>query len=331
MTVELSSGTLASIVSLTVAIAILFRRPRRTLYVLFAVFSIALFLWHAASVTGSLGLSFELMGTIRRATALLIPPTAALFFTELLRDQSVARRSHAGIYAVLSAVGIGLDVSPWGELLTSRIVIATYVFAAIALLMHGLWLRARGGKSEPERKRLALVFYGGVITLGLAAGEAVPRAEALAAMSHIAATIYLYFLYQSIIARRLIDVVEFLGKAAVFAFLTVVLASVYALLVLWVGKDRQSLGLFNTVVASFVILIIYDQVRPWVEDLTVKLLFRDRYELQQIVQRLARSLRTSTRLEQMRERVLDTLHDSGRASTVALYLAAAAAPRERSR
>lgn len=321
MSVELSSGTLASIVSLTVAIAILFRRPRRPLYVLFAVFSIALFLWHAASVTGSLGLSWELMGTIRRATALLIPPTAAPFFTELLRDPTKARRSNYGIYAVLSAIAIGLDVSPWGELLISRIVIATYVFAAMALVMRGLWARARSGKSEPERKRLALVFYGGVITLGLAVGEAVPRAEALAAMSHIAATIYLYFLYQSIIARRLIDVVEFLGKAAVFAVLTIVLASVYAFLVLWVGKNQPSLGLFNTLVASFVILIVYDQVRPWTEEITVKLMFRERYELQQVVQGLARSLRSTIRLEQMRERVLDTLHGSGRAATVALYLA----------
>jgi hypothetical protein len=321
MTVELSSGTLASIVSMTVAIAILFRRPRRQLYIVFAIFSVALFFWHAASVTRSFGLPWEVVDTTRRATALLIPPTASLFFNELLRDQTMARRNFTRVYFVLSFLLIALDVSPWGDLLVSRIVIATYVFAAMALLMQALWLRARSGRSEPERKRLSYVFWGGVITLGLAVGEAVPRAELLAAMSHIAATIYLYFLYQSIIARRLIDIVEFLGKAAVFAVLTVVLASVYALLVLWVGKDKQSLGLFNTVVASFVILIIYDQVRPWVEELTVKLLFRERYELQQTVQRLARGLRTTIRLEQMRERVLDTLHDSGRAGMVALYLA----------
>ena len=321
MTVELSSGTLASIVSMTVAIAILFRRPRRPLYIVFAIFSVALFFWHAASVTRSFGLPWEVVDTTRRATALLIPPTASLFFNELLRDQTMARRNFTRVYFVLSFLLIALDVSPWGDLLVSRIVIATYVFAAMALLMQALWLRARSGRSEPERKRLSYVFWGGVITLGLAVGEAVPRAELLAAMSHIAATIYLYFLYQSIIARRLIDIVEFLGKAAVFAVLTIVLASVYALLVLWVGKDKQSLGLFNTVVASFVILIIYDQVRPWVEELTVKLLFRERYELQQTVQRLARGLRTTIRLEQMRERVLDTLHDSGRAGMVALYLA----------
>ncbi len=321
MTVELSSGTLASIVSMTVAIAILFRRPRRPLYIVFAIFSVALFLWHAASVTRSFGLPWIVVDTIRRATALMIPPTASLFFNELLRDQTMARRNFTRVYFVLSFLLIALDVSPWGDIMVSRIVIATYVFATMALLMYALWLRARSGSSEPERKRISYVFYGGVITLGLAVGEAVPRAELLAAMSHIAATIYLYFLYQSIIARRLIDIVEFLGKAAVFAVLTVVLASVYAILVLWVGKDKQSLGLFNTVVASFVILIIYDQVRPWVEELTVKLLFRERYELQQTVQRLARGLRTVIRLEQMRERVLDTLHDSGRAGMVALYLA----------
>src|SRR5262245_34068409 len=102
MTVELSSGTLASIVSMTVAIAILFRRPRRPLYILFAIVSVAVFFWHAASVTSSFGLPWVLVDSIRRATALLIPPTASLFFNELLRDQTMSRRNYTPIYFVLS-------------------------------------------------------------------------------------------------------------------------------------------------------------------------------------------------------------------------------------
>jgi signal transduction histidine kinase len=139
-------------------------------------------------------------------------------------------------------------------------------------------------------------------------------------MGHVAATFYVYFLYQSVLSRRVIDLVELLGKAAVLGVLTLVLATVYALLLLWVGTHEQELWLFNTLVASFVILILYDQVRPWVEATTARLLFRQRFELLRVIRRLQRDLRTTISIEEMTRQVIDAVHSSGRVNQVALYL-----------
>lgn len=318
MTVGVISAILATIVSLTVAIAILFRRPRRPLYGRFAAFSFGLGIWHGASVASPM--SVEPVVRLQVAAALAILPTAILFFNELLRDHSARARRLARLAFVVSVALLAVDLSPWGMIWIVRAVATSYVIGGLALILHSLYLRSRKARIESERRRLYYLLFGGLTALILATGELLPGAGLPAALGHLAATFYLYFLYQSIIARRVIDLVELLSKAAVLGVLTLVLASIYALLLVWVGSEEQGLWLFNTLVASFVILILFDQVRPWIERTTAKAIFRKRYELREEVQRLLRALRTTISVEEMRERVLDALHGTGMASDVSLYL-----------
>ena len=56
------------------------------------------------------------------------------------------------------------------------------------------------------------------------------------------------------------------------------LVSIYGGLVSWVG-DRPGLFFFNTLVASFVILSLFEPIREKVEEWVVVTLFRERYEL----------------------------------------------------
>ncbi len=324
MGVEVTSAILASIVSLTIAIAVLARQPRRPLYRYFSAFALALFAWHAAFVAEVLsGLHLP---HLQLFASLLLPPIVTLFFRELLREQSSESPRLKRMTWVISAVLIIFGMTPLADDLAHatisaayRTIATSYIYGTLVFTLHGLYRRTRTARPD-DKKRLRLLFYGGLITLIFATGKLVQDSELLAAGGHITATFYVYFLYQSILARRLVDLVELLGKAAVLAVLTLVLATVYALLVLWVGSHQQSLWLFNTLVASFVILILYDQFRPWVEDTTTKLLFRERYELRQLLRRLLRALRTITTLPEMTALVLDTLSATDRATQLAVYL-----------
>ncbi|MCA9183722.1 MAG: GAF domain-containing protein, partial [Planctomycetales bacterium] len=248
-------------------------------------------------------------------------PTALLFFRELLRDQAlVPSRIVNGVIA-LSAILFIVSLSPWGATWGVRALVISYATTSLLFVAQATRHRIRRSRSEADRMRLRYLLYSGAGAMALAAGELVPSSEVPAALGHIAVTFYVYFLYQSIIARRLIDLVELLGKAAVLAVLTLVLATIYFLLVRWVGADQQGLWLFNTLVASFVILILYDQIRPWVENLTSRLLFRERYELQRVVRQLLRQLRTTISTREMREKTLEALYGTERATHVAIYLA----------
>lgn len=320
MSVGVTSAILASIVCLTVAVTILFKRPRRTLYGYFSAFTFSLFLWHAAALASQI--TVTTVGQIQTIAALFIPPTAVLFFRDLLRHQlPVGRRM---LPATLAASGLLLllNFSPFGSYLVVRIGVMGYVGISLLLLARAMHDGAQHARSDVERKRLRYLLFGGITALILAGGALIPGVGLTAALGHLAVTFYVYFLYQSIIARRLIDVGELLGKAAVLLLLTLVLASVYSLLVLWVGADEPSLWLFNTLVASFVILILYDQVRPWVEETTAKLLFRERQVLRTSVHDLLRALRTTINTDEMCVRTLGALHNSGRAPHAAIYLPA---------
>lgn len=317
MNVGVTSAALASVVAFTVSVAVLFRRPRRALYFYFSSFTGALFLWHVAALATRLG---GAMPALQHVAAVLLPPTALFFFRELLRSTSTAWRTLAVGSIPASVIFLSLLFTRWGAGWWVRAPALIYVASTLLFVAQAMWRHIQGVKTEADRKRLSFLFYGGATALVLAAGELMPDAGLLAALAHIAVTFYVYFLYQSILSRRFIDLVELLGKAAVLGVLTLVLAAIYSLLVLWVGENQQGLWLFNTLVASFVILILYDQIRPWIEETTAKLVFRQRYDLRRSVEELLRTLRSTISIEEMGRRTLDALVSSNQARNVAMYL-----------
>ena len=95
----------------------------------------------------------------------------------------------------------------------------------------------------------------------------------------------MFFLSQTLQRHRLLDLHEFLGKIVVVTALGLVLVMIYGGLVSWVG-DRPELFYFNTVVASFVILSLFEPLREKVEEWVVATLFHERYELVQALEKL---------------------------------------------
>src|SRR2546428_4937262 len=130
MTVGLPSAILASIVSLTVAIAILFRRPRRPLYRGFSSLTFSLFLWHGASFIARLG--GEAIVRFQLAAALCIAPTAIWFFSEMVRDHSRTSRRMAKLSVVVSLLLMTPALSPWGSELILRAAVTLYVLGVLA-------------------------------------------------------------------------------------------------------------------------------------------------------------------------------------------------------
>lgn len=316
MTAGVTSAVLASVVCLTVGIAIVFRRPARALYSRFAAFTFAIFCWNAGAFIE--GLAGHAVSGFKIWAALFIPPTLILFFAEMLRARGIwVRRMTQGSYVATLALSIIL-LSPLGSYLATRVLIAVYVigggFAVLKLLQD---YRARA-ESDTEKTRLSYLLYGGLVTLLLASGDLVPNSPVPSALAHVALTFYVYFLYQSIVSRRLMNMVELLGKAAVVGVLSLMLASIYSMLVLWVGEEEQGLWLFNTIVASFVILILFEPIKRVVEETTEKILFRQQYELRQTAMALTRRLRTTIRVESMQRHILTAFE--GQAAHGSVYV-----------
>src|SRR5262249_61535637 len=94
----------------------------------------------------------------------------------------------------------------------------------------------------------------------------------------VVTTLYLFFLAQTLLRLRLMDLHELLGKVASQTVLAVMLAAVFTLLTAWV-HGNTSLYLFNTVLAAFVMCILLEPLRGEGEAQVGPIFFRQGSEL----------------------------------------------------
>src|SRR5438105_6739525 len=133
-------------------------------------------------------------------------------------------------------------------------------------------------------------------------------------------TIYLYFLSQTIQRHRLLDLNELLGKIVVLASVGLVLAAIYGLLVRWTGGQSTGLFLFNTLVASFVILILFEPLKAKVEERVLAFFFAERFQLVQALQALRARMASVVDVRQLGQVMLDGLYETRRVTHASLYL-----------
>jgi signal transduction histidine kinase len=187
-----------------------------------------------------------------------------------------------------------------------------------------LWNRMRASPSKVERARLAYLFFGACVAVLLSTLDVLPRFGVpypVDGLGSISLTLFMFFLSQTLQRHRLLDLHEFLGKIVVVSSLALVLVAVYGGLVSWVG-NRPELFAFNTVVASFVILSLFEPLREKVDEWVVVTLFRERYELVRHLERLRDRAATVIEPAGLAAVVLDGLEETRRVTHASLWLLA---------
>ncbi len=165
-------------------------------------------------------------------------------------------------------------------------------------------------------------MVGAVVAAVLAALDLLPRLGVswpLQGLGFITLTLYMFFLSQALLRHRLLDLHELLGKIVVVSLLGLVLAAIYGGLVSWVG-DRPGLFYFNTLVASLVILSLFEPIRTKVEEWVVVTLFRERYELVRQLETLRDRIATVIDPLELGRVVLDGLTETRRVTHASLWL-----------
>jgi two-component system, NtrC family, sensor histidine kinase HydH len=305
--IRTQAALLAAIVTLALSAAALLRESRPRVFTLFALFSADLFLFSLAIFFLRWSETFGAVWWERLAVAsgALVPAAALAFFLEFLGvARRPARRARNTMLAG-SLSGFVVALTPLVAVKPAKLLVAAYVIGGLAAVLSTLWGKMRGSPTKVERGRLIYLFVGALVAVVLSTLDMFPRfglpypAEGLGS---IALTLFMFFLSQTLQRHRLLDLHEFLGKIVVVTALGLVLVGIYGGLVSWVG-DRTELFYFNTVVASFVILSLFDPMRERVEEWVVATLFHERYELVR-------------RLETLRERSSNVIDPAGLAAVV---------------
>ena len=318
--IRIQSALLAAIISSALAINILLRNRRNRLYLLYSLFNFNLVAWYLSdALYVYAGGGPDILLKLRALVAITIPLQALRFFRVFVADKSKLTRRIFRLFFGLSlgfAALILFDVHRETDLVLRAIY--GYVFIALYTALYFIYRRYQRVESKLERTRLRYLMVSGAVAFTLAMADYMPGIGYYF-FGNILTVIFLYFLFQIILKFRVLDLYEFLGRAIVMATFSLVLALIYVALVVWWRKEID-LFIFNTMIASIVLFILYDPLRGLVEDNMNKLLFRERYEFARHLDLLRRQMANVIHVDVLVDLVLRRLESSRRSTHASIYL-----------
>ncbi|MBN2192459.1 MAG: two-component system sensor protein [Polyangiaceae bacterium] len=305
------------VLALAIGIAILLRgRPRRV-ELLFFAFAADIGLWYLAQWL-YLFVQADVWAQFTAMLAVFLPQFAVHLF-EAIVPQLERRSTLVRVAGILMVPMVVLVLSPLHQHPRVRFLVFLYVFG---LLLAGFWsLAYRGARSRSRTTRRRIQFLALVGALAAAfsltdflwfLGAPLPPVGAVLSI------VFLFALSQSLVRQRLLDIYEIVGQILVSTVLAFLLAGIFYLLVVLFGGFKQAF--LAAILASIVILVLFEPLRGLVEFHIQKAFLRERVELERAVASARSDLATTLQVEQMASLVLGPLEGSGRATGGALYL-----------
>ena len=315
-------ATQLSLVAVFVAFATtiaLLLRSRRPLYVRFGVFAAGIAFYYGGDLARSVMGPHTLLDSARIIAGAVTVAAATVFFDATLGEAglSAQKRRRKTLFAAFALAIVGATPFaslPWVQRIAAVVVLLLLAWRGIAMIQ-----RASEVESAAEQTRLRYLAYGGMLALvGLCCDFLALAGTGVPPFGGLAISLYLYFISQALLRSRLLDLHELLGKGLVFGTLALILAVVYGLLVVW-ASDKRGLFLFNTLLASSLILILFEPLKTYLEETTIRVFFREHIDftrsLDALTKRIAHMIDVPLALEQS----LDHFYDSKRATHAAVY------------
>lgn len=330
MDIRTQSALLASIVGLALGLSMMLRVARSRVVRLYTVFAVSVAAYYLTqfihSLLGQADASPWLLTVAFGAMVVsgaLVPSTAIGFFLEFLGLGRSAARNGSRIAWLSVVFGLAVGVTPLQSQTWARVALTVWLFGALFGSVSLLFHRMRQTESRIERARLMYLAIGASASVVFAVLDVASRQFdlALPTLGPASATLYLFFLAQTLLRLRLMDLHELLGKFASQAVLTIILAAVYAILTAWVSNNL-SLFLFNAVLATFVVTMLLDPLRGKVEEQVVALFFRERFALMRSLATLRDRMANVIDVSQLASLVLDGLNETRRVTHTSIYLLA---------
>lgn len=318
-TLPVQSALIAVIVAATTTAALLLR-SRRSLHISYAGFALSVGFYYFCTLLATFFPAFPYNNNLAMCASGICLVFVASFFDELMGEAGIsaeARRRKTYLAAILIIL---VGMTPLAHLFWIRTCVFAVVMFLFVVRVHVVVEKARGVSSKAEQTRLRYLALSGALALLLFCSDFAPVYKLpVPGVGGFVVAIYLYFIFQALLASRLLDLHELLGKALVFTTLTLILALVYGL---FVGRGQTPFGLFlsSVLVASTVVLILFDPLRQYLEEKTVRMFFKEHITFARDLRSACRILAGFVELKPAVEFVLDQIYDNKRATHAAIYL-----------
>ncbi len=326
MDVQAVSSLLAALLILAIGMSVLLRSRKDRMYTSFAQLTFIVSAWQLCTFIDGATHS-PVMRWLSLWAAATIPPIAIRFFRTFLAQPSIGATKRGPrvtfIWTILAYVLLiySAVVHPIHEKTYFLVPFGAYVFGGLYRCVYDMYMAYRATGKRVERTRVGYLALGGFVATTLTLTDVLPRfGVAWPALGNVLAILYLYFLSQTLFRYRLIDLNELVGKMAVLVTLVVLLTAVYGVLLYWIGSGQQGLYLLNALVAAFVILILFEPVRNWLENGINRWLLRQRTELRGRLDAVRKELPGVVDVPDMVQRIITALEESARVTDGAVYL-----------
>ena len=326
MDVQAVSALLAALLILAIGTSVLLRSRKDRMYTAFAAFTFTVSAWHLCSFIFA-ATDRPIMRWLSLWAAATIPPTAIRFFRIFLAQPSIGgpkrgpRVTLAWTLLAYTALIYSAIAQHIIESIYFQVPFGIYVFGGLYRCVWDLYKQYRATAKQSERTRVGYLALGGFIATTLTVTDVLPKfGVAWPAIGNVFGILYLYFLSQTLFRNRLLDLNELVGKMAVLGTLVVLLSAVYAFLQYWIPGGQQGLYLLNALVAAFVILILFEPVRSWLENSINRWLNRQRAELRGRIEAVRRELPGVVDVQDMVQRITTALEESRRVTDAGVYL-----------
>jgi signal transduction histidine kinase len=260
--------------------------------------------------------------------ALGVPLTSLRFFRTLLAPDAAEAPGWDGYALTLSflmAALLGYLVLVGSPQTREGYPIGLFTYVVGAVLVCAVILARRRQKLEPglERARLGYLAIGLLGTVGMFGLAKAPDLAnpTLAAVGVLLTTLYLYFLSQNLSLHRLLDLQEVLARVSILSAMVLLISAVYGILLAWLDPGQPGLFLFNTLMASVIVLILIDPLRSTIEERVNRYLFREKVELRAHLTELGLRLRPMLDPDALSDAVMQALQRTRRVTHAALYVA----------
>jgi len=314
---KVQSALLGWIITLAITISVLLRRDKDVRQRLFILLSGNLTLYYFSSFLYHL-LGYPWMERMALIAAILIPLGGLFFFRSF---SAPARRIRLLSVAFFLAVLLSAIVL-WPTALKPPVgfAILAYVLGFMLVALLDLNVQARTAATRVDAARIRYLTGGGFIVLTLQVTDRLDQVfDIYVPPVGLAVTLlYLYFISQSIVRYRILDLYEMLGRLAVLSMMGLLLALIYLGLIHSVGTGEGFL--LNAFLASLVILLLFDPLRDFVEQKITDFFFGERLFLEQKIADLRFRLAHVISTDDLGGVLMAGLEDSRRITHASLYL-----------
>lgn len=330
---------LSAVINIILAIFVFVKNKKSYLNIAFVLMTFCIAIWNIN--TFGLFIATNEIFAVKWSNVfrhgLFLMPAVTLHFLTILTNSNDKKRKRIIISAyVYSFIVIIIALSgyfrgnfvkqKWGYFPGVDLAYKSFMAGFVVFFGYGLFLlfrKYRTVKSALEKNRLKYALAALIVGIIVGSTNFFPSFFEAYPLGNFSGAVYTGIIAYSIVKHRLLEIEVIIKRGAVYTVLAGFVTACY-MLVIFVsvqlfGTYTGAVSIIMLVISSFIIAMTLEPLRNKLDKITDKIFFRGKYDYQETLRNLSKTISSVIKLNDLLDRVLSTIANSMRVKNV-VYL-----------